>query len=328
MKFKTKLITLSALAAGLCLSLISGALYSYRGSESRSVRPLSAFLKKGNVRELIFTSGGRTVTLTARQPAQAGGRWSVLIDGQDYPAAQNKAERFLELAGEASVSPPLTGNREKWPLFALEDAAEKRVIFSSSAGRTEILLGKEEEAGRGQYIRFAGSDAVYLMSQSLSYYAERDTAYWSDLRIFPAALNTQDIVAMKAEGRIETPSGTAAVSWSLYKDRKPEGILWLAEGEPERKLDQGKADSLAASLSQINAKSFAAAPEGEAAGVLITLTAADRTRYELHIGRPVSGGYYCRARVNGEALPRAYILDSGLVEKITAPLESLDASGL
>ncbi|MDR1625825.1 MAG: DUF4340 domain-containing protein [Spirochaetia bacterium] len=320
MRFKTKIITLSALAAGLCLSLVSGALYSYRGSESRSVRPLSAFLQKGNVSGLVFISGGRTVTLAARQPARAGRSWTVLVDGQDYPAARNKAERFLELAGEASVSPALTENREKWPLFALGDGAEKRVVFSSPAGRTEILLGREEEAGRGQYIRFEGSDAVYLMSQSFSYYAERDTAYWSELRVFPAALNTQDIIAMKAEGRVQTPSGAAEVSWSLYRERKPEGILWLAEGDPERKLDQGKADSLAASISQINAKSFSPATQEEAQA-LITLTAADRTRYELHIGRPVSGGNYCQARVNGEALPYAYILDSGLVEKITAPLE-------
>jgi hypothetical protein len=328
MKFKTKVTVLSALAAGLCLSLVSGALYSYRGHESRSVRPLSAFLKTGTIRGLAFSSGGGTVTLSAQDPASTTGRsWSVAIDGQNYPAARNKAERFLELVDGASVSPAVSEDREKWPLFALGDAAEKRIVFSGSTGRTEILLGKEEEAGRGQYIRFAGSEAVYLVSQSLSYYAERDSAYWSELRVFPAALNPQDIIAMKAEGSVETPSGTAALSWSLYKDRKPQGILWLSEGEPERKLDQGKTDSLAASLSQINAKSFSP-PAREEAGALITLTAADRTRYELYIGPAVSGGNYCRARVNGEAQAHAYILDSGLVEQITVPLASLDAPGL
>ncbi|MDR1316930.1 MAG: DUF4340 domain-containing protein, partial [Spirochaetales bacterium] len=301
MKFKTKFMTLCVLAAGLCLSLVCGLFYSYRGFESRSARSLSDFLKTGNIHELVFSSGGRTVRLRTQQPPLTAGRtWSVEIDGQDYPAAWNKVDRFLELVDEASVSPALTESRERWPLFALEDPAENRVVFSGASGNTEILFGKEEEAGRGQYIRFAGSDTVYLLSQSLSYYAGQDSAYWSELRVFPAALNTQDIVAMKAEGTASLPSGSAAVSWNLYKDRTVAGLLWLAEGEPDKKLDQTKVDTLAASISQINAKSFTPIAEPEETGALLTLSAANQTRYELRIGAAVPGGNYCRASVNGE----------------------------
>jgi hypothetical protein len=319
-------MTLSLLAAGLCLTLISGAFYSYRGAGNRLNR-FSAFLKTGTVNELVFTAGGNQVTLNAGQTAGKAGRsWSVVIDGQNFPAAQNKAERFFELASEAGISPPVTESRENWSLFALEDSAEKRIVFSGSAGKTEILLGKEEEAGRGQYIRVAGSDAVYLVSQSLSYYAEQESAYWSELRIFPSAPPVQDIVAMEAEGRVEIPSGAAVVSWSFYKDRKPEGVLWLVEGEPERNLDQAKVDSLAAVMSQINAKSFAPEAGTDDAGAVITLTAANQTRYELRIGRFAESGNYCWARVNGEPLPYAYFLDSALVERITVPLAGLEAA--
>ncbi|MDR3200441.1 MAG: hypothetical protein LBT68_03180, partial [Spirochaetales bacterium] len=142
MKFKTKLMTLSLAAAGLGLTLILGAFYSYRGAESRLNRPLSSFLKRGTVNELAFVNAGASVTLAAAQAAGKTGRsWSVLIAGQSYPAAQNKADRFFELLDEATLSPVVTENKEKWPLFALEDGAEKRIVFSGTGGKTEILLG-------------------------------------------------------------------------------------------------------------------------------------------------------------------------------------------
>ncbi|MDR3200842.1 MAG: DUF4340 domain-containing protein [Spirochaetales bacterium] len=321
MKYKTKILSLCLLAAGLGLSLALGAFYSYRGSESRSARPLSSFLKTGTVNRLVFQNGGETQTLTAGsdsgKPLTAGKSnrsWTVLINDKPFPAAAAKAGRFFELLDEASLSPAVTENSGNWGRFGLEDTAEKRVSISGASGEAEILLGKEDEAGRGQYIRFAGSSAVYLVSQSFSYYAERDSAYWSELRIFPASLKASDIAAIQASGK--------DVSYSLYRDRRPEGLAWIAEGSPDKNLDQGKTDSLAASVSQIAAKSFAADAESSSAGldspdVVITLTASNQTRYELRLSRAdEAGNRYCEARINAEPRPYIYLLDSYTAGKI------------
>ncbi|MDR1933035.1 MAG: DUF4340 domain-containing protein [Spirochaetales bacterium] len=322
MRYKTKILGLCLLAAGLSVSLLLGAFYSYRGSESRSVRPFPSFLRTGTIGRLEFYNGEEKITLSAADTAGKAGRsWTVLINGKSFPAAGSKADRFLELLDGASLFPPVTENPENWGLFALEDTAQKRIGISGSSGGTEILLGKEEEAGRGQYIRFAGSNAVYLASQSFSYYVERDSAYWSDLRIFPASLAAADVIAMQAKGGLENPEGTAEVSYSVYRDRRPEGVMWVAEdgGSP----DQAKADALAVSVTQISAKAFAPDTDSSAAGLdspqaVIGFTASNQTRYELRLGRAdAAGNRYCAAGINSEPLPYIYLLDPQTAGKIS-----------
>ena len=323
MKYKTKILGLSLLAMTLCVSLALGAYYSYRGGESRSARLLESFLKTGTLNELLFSGGEKGVRLKAEPAGKASRNWSVIINEEKYPAAREKAEHFLELALGVSLLPPITENEDKWKLFGLEDTVKTRIRFSGPGGTTEILLGKDEETGRGQYIRFAGTKAVYLASISLSYYAERDASYWSDLRVFPASLKTQDIVAMSASG---------LVSWEIIRERKEGGLLWEAQGTPVIKLDQGKVDSIAAALSQINAKSFAGEAEKEGAGIdsgqaVFTLTAAGKTRYELRLGRAdKDGNRYAQARVNGEPLPHLYSIDAYTLGKIVLPRGDLAAA--
>jgi hypothetical protein len=321
MSFKVKILRLSVFAAALALSLVLGTFYSYRGSERRAARPLFSFLKTGTIQEIVFAGAQETVRLTAAfTDAKAGRNWSVIIEGEAFPASRSKAERFFELVESAAVSPALTESRENWARFGLGDEAAKRISFSGSGGKTEILLGKEDEAGGGQYIRFAGTDAVYLAAQSLSYYAERDSSYWSELRVFPASLKTQDIIALGVSG---------AFSWSIYRERKPEGIVWTLEGGSEKKLDQGKADTLTASLSQLHAKAFAVGVGEAEAGLtapeaVFILSASNQARYELRVGRAdKEGNRYCSARVNGEGSRYIYLLEAATAEKFLAPPDSL-----
>ena len=322
MRYKTKIMSLSLLAAALGASLVLGAFYSYRGSESRSARPFASFLKTGTVSELVFQDGEKSVLLVAEIKGKADRTWSVVIQGEKFPAVREKAERFIELATSAAVFPALTENEETWDLFGLEATTAKRIKFSGSGGTAEILLGKEEETGRGQYIRFADTKAVYLVGQSFSYYAERDASYWSDLRVFPVSLTARDIVGISASG---------SVSWNIFRETSAEGLLWAVQGEPGKKLDQGKVDSLAAALGQINAKSFAAGVDEAGAGLsaaeaVFTLTASNTMRYELRVGRAdEEGNRYAAARVNGELFPHVYLLDVYTLGKIMLPLGDLTA---
>ncbi|MCL1817320.1 MAG: DUF4340 domain-containing protein [Spirochaetaceae bacterium] len=331
MTYKAKIVGLSLLAAALTASLILGALYSYRGSESRSARPLASFVRTGTVSEIVFQDNGKSVLLAAEMEGRAGRTWSVVIQGEKFPAVREKVERFIELVDTAQVFPALTENEETWGLFGVEDSSARRIKFSGSGGATEVILGGEDEAGRGQYIRFAGASAVYLAGQSFSYYAERDAAYWSDLRVFPASLTAQDIIGLSAAG---------AVSWRLFRETRPEGLLWTAEGAPAKKLNQGKADSLATALCRINAKSFVPGtiflPEasftpgadysglGTAEAVFI-LTASNKERYELCVGSAdEEGSRRAAARVSGETLPYLYLLDAHTLGRIMLPLGDIE----
>jgi hypothetical protein len=333
MTFKAKVLTLSLLAGALGVSLILGLFFSYRGSERRSVQPLSARLGTGTIGEIVLSGDTGTVTLRAadRTGDKAGNRiWSIILEGRPFPAEQGKINRLFEIIDQANLSPALTENEENWALFELGDDASRRISLGGADRRTEIILGKEGEAGRGEYIRFAGDSRVYLLSQSLAYYSGRDAAYWSDLRLFPG-LKGSDIVAISAAGELTLPAGRAELNYRIYKETRQEGLVWFAP-ESERKLDQGKADSLAVTLSQLNGRAFAAGTQTSAAGLdspdlRIVLTAADQKLYEIRVGAAGEPGtWYCGASVNGETPPSVYFLDSYTIERITKPLEDLFAA--
>jgi hypothetical protein len=324
MSFRAKVRALGLAAAALSLSLLLGAFFSYRGTERRARRPLSSLLNTGTIAEITLRGQAGTVVLK-RGGAPSGGAkagWNIELEGELFPADAAKVERLFEIMDGATLSPPLTENPENWARFELGDETRRRLTLSGPRGAATILIGKEGEAGRGGHIRFEGGNAVYLLSQSLAYYSERDSAYWSDLRLLPKGMTGRDITAIAASGKLTPPEGGADFGYTIFRETRPEGQRWVfapgVDGEP----DQAAADTLASALAGLAAKAFAPGLDPAQAGLQppaarVTLNAANQTVYEILIGAEAPGGRYCALTVKGGPLSRVYIIDAYSIERIT-----------
>lgn len=319
MTYKTKILSLSSAAIVLALSFILGTYFSYRGSGDSSRLPLSSFFPRATVTEITLSAESGSITLARNQenPAGKGSSWSVIIGGESYPADSSKLDRLFEVIDSAFLSPPFTDKAENWERFELEEEAPRRIGFSGKAGKAEIILGKGSGQGKGEYVRFSGKNEVYLLSESLSYYSGRNAAYWSYLRLFPENLSGRDVSAIS----LEKPAKNA---YTIFRDGK-NAILWAAPDKDTRKPDQGKAETLAATLAQLNARSFAAGVDPSRAGLdapflSISFTDSLGSSRKLLLGNEeTEKNRYCAVQEDGGSLSRVYILDSYNVERIEKP---------
>ena len=321
MKFRTKLIALGSLAAGLAASLILGTFFSYRGTERRSAEiPLMSALRTGTMREIAFYGAGGEILLRAGENRD----WNIILDGRPFPAERGKVERFIEILDRSLISRPVTERRELWPVFEVQEENTRRIRLSGDAGMAVLILGKDGTDGSGQYIRFTGEDGVLLVSEDFLYYAEQTPAYWSELRLFPRTVEGRNITSLAVR------SGSSDPGYRLIRERGSDGVRWAAEGSSAR-IRQDRADAMAVAVAGAAGTAFAAAPENvdtglEAPGVEISFTTSDLKTYRILIGRPADAEHWYCAAVEGETrLPYVYLYSSYGLSRMARTLGELTA---
>ena len=100
--------------------------------------------------------------------------------GLDYPLSGEKIQEFLLELTDLRLGDLVTDNPERHALFQLLSPPESKeqwedekhavavsLLRGDDSSLLEILLGKSREQGSGQYLRYADSDEVYLLPDTL-----------------------------------------------------------------------------------------------------------------------------------------------------------------
>lgn len=95
-----------------------------------------------------------------------GRRWR-LADGDKFPVNVSKVISFVESLGKIKANRLIATSKDQWSAYELDKG--NRVIVKGDGGKTllDLTLGKTKEGG-GQYVRFEGTEAVYLVDRETS----------------------------------------------------------------------------------------------------------------------------------------------------------------
>lgn len=302
-----RILALTAGNLALLSLLVYGLFFSPRwGGRGTPDVPLSRVLPLKDLQEISLAGEEKTVL------RREGGDWFLLLEGKPFPAESEKVERLLQAAGQARLLGTVTENRELWDRFGVGEEEPRRIVFSSPRGRGELILGDQDAQGRGWYIRFPGTDAVRLLSGSLSFYIDRNQAYWGRLRFFPPDLSGRDLGYLRVE---------RGPPLHLFREKTPQGLVWVRAGG-EAAGNQGSADSLADALARFAGSGFAVPPAAGGTGLeepvlRISFTTGGGKTGTVSFGGPLGdSGLYCSGAMDGEPLPYLYKADVAVYRRI------------
>lgn len=281
MKFKGKLITLSAVLGALVIAYVLGSLFSY-GRQSR-IREIELFpgLKKEQAALITLEGGEGAVALSKNE----SGSWMVQAEEAGYPADSGKIDTLLSSVAGLNQLRVASRNPENFSSFELGDAEAKKLSVADAEGRTlaEILIGKAA-GGDGDYARLPKSDIVVTTDKKLSFYVDQNRDYWTNLRLFPEDLKGTNIdkIGVKARGVVlETDPVTA--EYTLVKTVQKDVDVWKIQGQEGAQVDQTLADGVANSLANLRARGYA--------GVKSALPASGAALAEIEFTTEGGGSY-------------------------------------
>lgn len=170
---KLSIITVILLIAGVALLLIESNKDSLTITD-RSGQPILMSLDSANLNKILIQVNNHPVELVKNEAD------SWIVKSLNYEAnAEDIQELLLELL-EIKVGDLTTDNPERHARFHVLLAKENeekweeektgtliRLVDSNDTAILELILGKDRSSGSGQYIRFAGEPAVYLIPDNI-----------------------------------------------------------------------------------------------------------------------------------------------------------------
>jgi hypothetical protein len=182
MAYKTKVTILSAIIAGLALVYAGSLAFDPDRVSARDAA--YAWLEAKNVPRvdgIELKSANGAVALARKNAA-----WFVSVDGQDYPAKEQRVEDFLNLLSKKD-SYPVRGveaaSHER--LGLLEDDAARVTARGGATTFLDLLVGDTDASGNEAYLRKAGGNEARSGSLSISNYVSSTKTAWYNLRLFP-----------------------------------------------------------------------------------------------------------------------------------------------
>ncbi|MBQ3713744.1 MAG: DUF4340 domain-containing protein [Spirochaetia bacterium] len=252
MKYKTKIISLSAAIVILACTYFMGGLFTAQKKvDKKAMEPMFDQTLKETLTSLKVSTTPETGLVTIEKNKEKN-EWVVRIDENvTYPASTIRVNSLISSVFDVTKF-KLMGRGEKyWTEFELEpNRADTVEIFKDGQSMFTLYVGKEGPGGKGDYVRSTLSDEIYLTDATMQRHFGQDPRYWFNMRLFPEGYTGDDIFAftfidMNSEGKI-----------SLKREAQGKLGQWnnLIEGGPE---PEGKvADAIADNLALLEAVNF------------------------------------------------------------------------
>lgn len=317
MNGRTKSWVLAAVAGALLAAYVVG---SVAGESSGAAGGPSGLLLPGLADERVTRIRLRREGRETQLEQGADGSWFVVLRGRLFPARAGAAEGLVATLASLEEGDPVTNDPDLWTSFGVDATAASDLRVWNEDGRqiAHLLLGRVTTTGNRQYVRVAEMAQVRLVTTELPFYAERDTRYWSDLRVFPEGVTGPRIVRIA----LSTDAPRAA-SYEVYRDGQD---MWHLT-QSAAPVDQYALDEAANALAVLRGEGFVTdesleeALTGAECGEIRVGTAENRSfRVRLFCH---DGAYYLRTdrlpytyEATGEALrslvlPRTAVLRGG-----------------
>ena len=222
----------------------------------------------------------------------------VVVDGVLQVLGSLKPERKFQPEGkdlnEFGLNPPLV-----------------RIDFMAQGKKFELHLGSKTVAGQAQYVKASLLPDIYLVEAFTIKELDRDVLALREKKVF--SLSPDQIEGLEI--------GVGKRNLQLAKTAQG----WAEKGQPEKRLDKNRVESLILDLTWVKAKEFL---EGEqenpewglkepAYRVLLTGGGKGKKNESLWIGAEADGkGFYARSSLH----PSALIIEGQILKKIPADL--------
>jgi hypothetical protein len=261
------LIALVVLAGLAVLSLRSPEKGDRVGERPRPV----AEIKAGSITTLEVTQpGGKDkVTVTKK-----GDKWQV-TSPYDKPADQGATKAAVEALEKLKWGDVMSQKKEAHAEFEVSDDKAVHVVAKDAGGAVLIDLYLGKMAGSGAFVRVAGKDDVWQVSDLYTSNFKREGKSWREHMIFAAAdlkADEAEKVTIKGGGtqvkleRINNagPEPAKDKDGKEIKDQKPTSIYdakWrIVESDPtfkpSKELDNGVVNRLAQAITTLRAEEF------------------------------------------------------------------------
>jgi hypothetical protein len=222
----------------------------------------------------------------------------IVVDGVLQVLSSLKPERKFQPAGkdlnEFGLNPP-----------------QVRIDFTASGKKFELHLGSKTVAGQAQYVKASHLPDIYLVEAFTIKELDREVLALREKKVF--SLTPDQIEGLKI--------GVGKKSLQLVKTAQG----WVEKGQPEKRLDKDRVESLILDLTLVKAKEFLEGePESPGWGlkepayrVRLTGGGKEKRDEELWIGAEAEGkGFYARSGLH----PSALIIEGTILKKIPADL--------
>jgi hypothetical protein len=222
----------------------------------------------------------------------------VVVDGVLQVLTSLKPERKFQPEGkdlnEFGLNPPLV-----------------RIDFTAQGKKFELHLGSKTVAGQAQYVKTSLSPDIYLVEALTVKELDRDVLALREKKVF-------SLIPGQIEG-LEIGIGKK----TLQLAKTAQG--WVEQGQPEKRLDKNRVESLILDLTWVKAKEFLEGePESPEWGLKepayrVRLTGGGKEKKDerLWIGAEAGGrGFYARSGLH----PSTVIIEEAILKKIPADL--------
>ena len=252
MKYRTKIISLSAAIVILAATYFMGSLFTAQKKvDKKAMEPLFDQTLKETLTavKVSTTPEGGIVTIEKNKDKD---EWVVRIDENvTYPASTIRVNSLISSVFDVTKF-KLMGRGEKyWSEFELEsNRADTVEVIKDGQSMFTLYVGKEGPGGKGDYVRSTLSDEIYLTDATMQRHFGQDPRYWFNMRLFPEGYTGDDIFAftfidLNSDGKI-----------SLKRETQGKLGKWnnLIPGGP---APEGKvADAIADNLALLEAVNF------------------------------------------------------------------------
>jgi len=183
--YKKKIIYLSALIAVLALLYTGSLVFSPEKSNKKNA--LYTWLDPkfaGKIDRIALDTEELKLELIKKKDD-----WFVLHNGGEYPARKARIEDFIGIFASRSAWPVRASGALSHARFALEGKTPRLSMYGENTIYLDILLGKDDKAGREIYVRRFGDDEVRSGDNTFVFYINGTAASWYNLRFFPESEN-------------------------------------------------------------------------------------------------------------------------------------------
>ncbi len=176
-----------------------------------------------------------------------GDKWR-LAKPVDYLANQKNVESLLGNLPKLTLEERVASSKESYGTYELGDEDALHVVASAGdKAAADFYVGKS--GGRGQAVRLAGTDGVFIMGGLSKYLFDRDTKGWRDLSILE--VEPEKVTKVVVENEIGTFTFTKnGTSWKDELKKAKGGTAKVKEFEPS------KVDDLVRAFKTVSASGF------------------------------------------------------------------------
>jgi len=254
MTYRTKVILLISFAFILLVIYFAGGIIHPSSHIEIEPKQWLPDITKDTIEKLDFSNKNYSLVRKGR------GAWDIIIDDEEFPGNNEKVETFIESLSELKYYSRGGNKKENWSNFSVDESGDKLELYTEGnrEAAMTILFGSALEGSDQQYARKENEVSTYVVDDMRNY-LQSNSAYWSDLSLFPEGISIQDVIYFEysddRSSRFRRESGENNQGrWVLLENR-------------DKTIDQDIMDRLVRNVIELSGERFAGRQERGNSGI-------------------------------------------------------------